>query len=452
MINKIFKTPIPSWVLLLFVALVIIGLGIFINHYSTKAQNYDLFITDSEGKSHKFEYGVWPALENAEFFGAVKKKLISDRVDFVESDLSAMKLRVYKLGVMALEVNILSKGKEGSWWETPAGIYRIQSKEKSHFSSFGGVYMPWSMAFQGNFFIHGWPYYPGGEPVAKGYSGGCIRLSSDDAKAVFDLVEIGTPVLVFEQDFSSDNFKYNFKIPEISAKAYLAADLRNNFVFLEKSTKEQLPVASLTKLVTAAVATEYINLEKEITVDKNMIATTSLPRLKIGQRISAFNLLYPLLMESSNEAALAISGFMGKDRFVELMNEKARALGMENTAFIDPAGRNAGNVSTPEDLFNFAKYLYNNRRFILKTSAGKLDWSIYGSSIFPDLKNFNVFANDPDFVGGKVGETIEAKQTILSIFELDLGGEKRPIAIIVLGSDDNTKDAREILGYIKGNY
>ena len=353
---------------------------------------------------------------------------------------------------MALEVNILSKGKEGSWWETPAGIYRIQSKEKSHFSSFGGVYMPWSMAFQGNFFIHGWPYYPGGEPVAKGYSGGCIRLSSDDAKAVFDLVEIGTPVLVFEQDFSSDNFKYNFKIPEISAKAYLAADLRNNFVFLEKSTKEQLPVASLTKLVTAAVATEYINLEKEITVDKNMIATTSLPRLKIGQRISAFNLLYPLLMESSNEAALAISGFMGKDRFVELMNEKARALGMENTAFIDPAGRNAGNVSTPEDLFNFAKYLYNNRRFILKTSAGKLDWSIYGSSIFPDLKNFNVFANDPDFVGGKVGETIEAKQTILSIFELDLGGEKRPIAIIVLGSDDNTKDAREILGYIKGNY
>lgn len=452
MINKIFKTPIPSWVLLLFGAIVIVGLGIFINHYSAKTSNYDLFVADSEGKNHKLEYGAWPALENAEFFGAVKKKLISDRADFVESDLSAMKLRVYKFGVQALEVDILSKGREGSWWETPAGIYRIQSKEKSHFSTFGGVYMPSSMAFQGNFFIHGWPYYPSGKPVAKGYSGGCIRLSNEDAKAVFDLVATGTPVLVFEQDFLGDNFKYNFKVPDVSAKAYLAADLRNNFVFLEKSSKDKLPIASLTKLVTAAVATEYINLEQEIKINENMLATTSLPRLKIGQRISAFNLLYPLLMESSNEAALAIAGFLGEDRFVGLMNEKAKALGMESTVFIDPAGRDFGNVSTAEDLFNLAKYLYNNRRFILKTSAGKLDWSVYGSAIFSDLKNFNVFTGDPDFIGGKVGETIEAKQTILSIFELNLGGEKRPVVIIALSSDDDAKDAREILDYIKGNY
>jgi len=452
MINKIFKTPIPSWILLLFAALVIVGVGIFINHYSAKAPNYDLFVTDSEGKNYKLEHGAWPALANAEFFGAVKKKLISDQTNFIESDLSAMKLRVYKSGVQALEVDILSKGREGSWWETPAGIYRIQSKEKSHFSTFGRVYMPSSMAFQGNFFIHGWPYYPGGEPVAKGYSGGCIRLSNDDAKEVFDLAEVGTPVLVFEQDFSSDDFKYSLKVPDISAKSYLAADLKNNFVFLEKSIKDQLPIASLTKLVTAAVATEYINLEQEITVNKSMMATTSLPRLKVGQRISAFNLLYPLLMESSNEAALAISGFLGKDRFVSLMNEKAKVLGMETTAFIDPAGRDTGNVSTAEDLFNLAKYLYNNRQFILKTSAGKLDWSVYGSTIFQDLKNFNIFTDDLDFIGGKVGETIEAKQTILSIFELDLGGEKRPVVIIVLGSDDNAKDARAILDYIKGNY
>lgn len=452
MVNKIFKTPVPSWVVLLLAALLLVGLGVFLNQYTSGVPNYDLFVTDKGGKQYKLEYGAWPSLANAEFFGAVKSKLISEKADFAESDLSEMKLRVYKGGVQALEVDILSKGREGSWWETPAGIYRIQSKSKSLFSSFGGVYMPWSMPFQGNFLIHGWPYYPGGELVAKGYSGGCIRLSDKDAKAVYNLLEVGTPVLVFEKDFASDNFKYSFKVPNISAKAYLAADLRNNQVFLEKATKDKLPIASLTKLMTATVATEYINLENEITIDKDMIVTTSLPRLKAGERVSAFNLLYPLLLESSNEAALAIAGFLGEKRMVGLMNEKARALGMGDTAFTDPAGREAGNVSMAEDLFNLAKYLYNNRRFILKISSGKLDWSAYGSTVFSDLKNFNVFEDEEGFIGGKVGETSEARQTILSIFELDFRGEKRPIVFIALGSDDNAKDAREMLDYVKRNY
>ncbi|PIP46640.1 MAG: hypothetical protein COX15_00070, partial [Candidatus Colwellbacteria bacterium CG23_combo_of_CG06-09_8_20_14_all_42_19] len=83
----------------------------------------------------------------------------------------------YEKGVFVNEFAILSKGKEGSWWETPAGLYKVQSKEKEHFSSFGRVYQPWSMAFQGNFFIHGWPYYPGGRAVESTYSGGCIRLA-----------------------------------------------------------------------------------------------------------------------------------------------------------------------------------------------------------------------------------------------------------------------------------
>ncbi len=452
MVKKIFNSPIPSWAVMVLVAVLIVGLGFFLNRFGKITYDYDLIFKDVLGSEERFEYGSWPALSNAEFFKTVKEKFIDEKADFIEGDLSDMVLKVYKKGALAKEVKILSKGKEGSWWETPAGVYKIQSKEKNHFSSFGEVYMPYSMAFQGNFFIHGWPYYPGGEPVAEGYSGGCIRLSDKDAQQVYDLVEIGTPVLVFEKDFLKDDFSYDFEIPGITSQAYLAADLRNNFVFLEKNSSKKMPIASITKLMTAIVSTEYINLDREVVISNSMKATTSLPRLKTGQSISAYNLLFPLLEESSNEAAAALASFLGKVRFVDLMNVKSISLGMNDTHFADTSGAHEDNVSTAEDLFALSKYLYNNRSFILKLSAGKLTWSAYGTSEFQNLKNLNVFGNDPDFAGGKVGMSTAAKQTIVSIFNLKLKEEERPVVIIVLGSEDNAGDARKILDYIKNYY
>lgn len=452
MVKKIFNSPIPSWVLLVVVAVLILGVGFFLNQFGKISYNYDLVFKNYLGDEQKFEYGSWPALQNAEFFETVKEKFIDEKADFVEGDLSAMVLRVYKKGVPVHEVKILSKGREGSWWETPAGVYKIQTKEKNHFSSFGGVYMPYSMAFQGNFFIHGWPYYPGGEQVAEGYSGGCIRLSDADAESVFNLVETGTPVLVFEKDFARDDFSYNFEVPGITAQAYLAADLGNNFVFLEKNSSQELPIASITKLMTAIVSTEYINLDREAVIDSTMRATTSIPRLKNGESISAYNLLFPLLEESSNEAAAALASFLGRNRFVDLMNIKAASLGMEATHFADVSGAHEENVSTAEDLFALSKYLYNNRSFILKLSAGKLEWSVYGAAPFRDIKNLNVFYEDEDFVGGKVGMSTAAKQTIVSIFDLKLKKGRRPVVIVVLGSENNAEDAAKILEYIRKYY
>ena len=50
--------------------------------------------------------------------------------------------------------------------------------------------------FDGNYFIHGWPYYPDGTSVAKGYSGGCIRLSTEDAEELYGLVDIDMPIII----------------------------------------------------------------------------------------------------------------------------------------------------------------------------------------------------------------------------------------------------------------
>lgn len=449
-----FRVPRPKSISLRQAAPVLISILLIAGAWfynQNKNDQYTIFLPES-GKTVTLEYGSWPALEDANFFSEVKAAFINEGTDFIESDLSEMKLRVYKDGKLSGEVPIASKGREGSWWETPAGLYKIQGKEENHFSSFGQVYMPWSMPFQGNFFIHGWPYYPNGESVPQSYSGGCIRLSTEDAKEVFSLAEVGMPVLVHEHDFASDDFDYELFGESISANNYLAADLGSNFVFAEKEAGQVVPIASVTKLMTAVIATEYINIEREVTITEGMLTQTSLPRLQAGQRVSVFNLLFPLLMESSNEAGTAIASILGSNRFVELMNTKAEAIGMRSTHFADPNGISPENTSSAEDLFLLAKYLYNNRSFVLDMSNGGANQSVYGKPIWQGLRNFNVFDDDEDFVGGKVGMTQAAGETILSVFKIEKAGQERPVVVIALGSENRAAAAAALINYVRSNY
>lgn len=453
MLRKIFGFRIP-FVAVFFLLAIAIGASLFFaNAFRTNVVRYDVFLAGNTTTTPQpFGYGSWPALANADFFRQVKKQFIAERATFIEADLSAMRLRVYKKGETEIDAPILSKGREGSWWETPAGLYKIETKTKNHFSSFGRVYQPWSMAFQGNFFIHGWPYYPDGTPVKSTYSGGCVRLSTEDAKKVFETAAVGTPVLVYAEDFTTDDFRHELKIPPIGAKSFLVADLRSNYVFAERAASETRPIASLTKLMTALVAIEYMNIERELIVPPGALVSTTRPRLRAGQRFTVYDLLYPLLLESSNEAAEALAAVLGRERFIGLMNEKARSLGMVRTRFTDPSGKDPKNVSSVEDLFLLAKYLYHNRSFILRLTTGKLDGGLYGPPKFRDLKNYNVFETHPDFVGGKIGKTDEAAETILSIFRVPFNRSERPVVIIVLGSDQNGEDANTLLSWLTSRY
>ncbi|MEK7110706.1 MAG: L,D-transpeptidase family protein [Patescibacteria group bacterium] len=444
------NVPLLYVVLLLIVA---VGGAIFaIARFGDTIYRYQVLLEDRNAVTRELRFGSWPALANPDFFREVKEKFIAGKISFIEDDLSAMRLTFYREGAPVETFPILTKGREGSWWETPAGLYKIDGKKENHFSAFAGVYLPWSLPFQGNFFIHGWPYYPGGEPVRSTYSGGCIRLSTDDAKKLYDLVTLGTPVLVFEKDFAADNLAYEVRLPEISAKEYLVADLKSNFVLLGKATRESAPIASLTKLVTALAAAEYINLDNTVTITDEMLVPTSKPRLVAGENISAFNLLYPLLLESSNEAAITLAANLGQGRFVALMNDKARSLGMTQTTFVDPSGSGAGNVSTVEDLFALLRSIYNNRSFILQLTTGRLDNSVYGRPAFNDLGNFNVFGNYPEFLGGKMGVSESAGETMATIWNVIISGETRPLAVVVLGSREAAQDTETLVNHVRATY
>ena len=264
-----------------------------------------------------------------------------------------MKLTLYGDDSQTIkEYPILSEGKPGSSWETPTGEYKVNFKHKEHFSSIGYVWMPWSIQFYGNFFIHGWSYYSGGAPVPEGYSRGCVRLSTEDAKEVFKFAE--SDMTIFVYDAEGKFFSYrppvklaNIKPPkDISASSFFAADLESGDIFLEQKAEAKLPIASLTKLMTAVVASEAIFYERAITINQSIIQTYGdSGNLKIGETLSFNDLLYPLLMESSNDAAKTISVMSyGEKTFVDLINKKASALGMKNSSFADALGVSSENV------------------------------------------------------------------------------------------------------------
>ncbi|MFA7309360.1 MAG: L,D-transpeptidase family protein [Candidatus Paceibacterota bacterium] len=462
-VQEVFETTSPAtsqaprkYVRVVTVAAALFFLGIFgafAYQYLQPPVVYSISLPQNNASStSSLAYGALAALSDPDYYAQVKNTFTNEHTSFIDADLTQMTLTVYVNGTSTLTVPILAKGKVGSWWETPAGIYQIQSKEKNHFSSFGGVYQPWSLDFQGNFFIHGWPYYPDGTPVSTSYSGGCIRLSTGDAEKVYELASVGMPVIVYNAERQPDSFSYQLKAPSVSANEYLVADVTNGTVLASKNASVAAPIASISKLVSALAATEYINLDKTIVVPQSAIVYTSVPRLRAGADVRAYDLLLLMLQESSNEAAETLASSHGRMQFVDYMNDKAKAINLGHTVFSDPSGAK-GDYSTPEDLFTLLRYIYDNRRFVFDITAGKLSGSAYGAPEFKNIQNFNTVKNAPaQLIGGKIGQTNEASETYAGVFSVMVGNVERQIAVIVLGSNDATGDVRKFLGFVHGLY
>jgi hypothetical protein len=133
-------SEVPTAVTITLIALVVVIFATSFFFFRNKTLSYNINLpTVHEPNQVAFSYGEQPELSNPDFFGKVKQQFIDGKASFIEADLSAMILRVYKDGNLSLEVPINSKGREGSWWETPAGLYKISSKEDKHFAGHRAV-------------------------------------------------------------------------------------------------------------------------------------------------------------------------------------------------------------------------------------------------------------------------------------------------------------------------
>ena len=236
--------------------------------------------------------------------------------------------------------------------------------------------------------------------------------------------------------------------PRVSARAFLVGDLNTGEVVLAKSQDQKYPVASVSKLMTALIASEMNGRDETAQVSKKAVATAGTNgELRTGEKIKISDLLYPLLLESSNDAAEALAEHFDRDSFIAKMNLQAEKLKMENTAYEDPSGLSINNQSTVSDMFKLAGYLWQNKQDLLEItekrsySNKKHNWS-----------NISQFLGKEGYEGGKSGYTDEAKQTAVSVFSLSLGESgTRPIAITLLQSPDRRRDVENILKYLQKN-
>ena len=450
---------------ILFIVLVLLLLGALFLSYFLYIKNSDLkndierqkeeYQLKKEALQNSFIDGNISAVSDEKTYFDTKKRLEDSGVDFIDVDLAKMKISLYENGREKSVFDVLTKGREGSWWETPTGEYSVISKSTNHFSSIGNVWMPWSIQFYGNFFIHGWPYHKNGTPVPESYSGGCVRLSSDDAKEIYEFSSRAMPILIYESQPSSTisvilPISQDLTPPQISGESAIIAELDSGEMLLNKNADMTYSIASITKLMTAVVGSELIYLERGIVISYPMMrdAIQSFP-LEVGNEYKAFDLLYPMLMQSSNGSSVALSSFIGEGWFISQMNEKAKTLGMKSTVFTDTSGVDSGNISTLKDIARLAKYITEKRSFIFDITKGK-KLSVFSEGELSGIKNFNEFANDPRLIGMKNGKTNEAGETILTVWNLKTNkGESHRIVIGVLKSVDREKDTTTLLSWLE---
>lgn len=366
---------------------------------------------------------------------------------FIAADLTKMKLYLYQDGTSTATYQILTKGKPGSAYETPAGSYTIQTKETDHLNKAEAVHMPYSMEFYGNYFIHGWPVYVSGKPVASTYSGGCIRLSTLDAAKVFAFADTGVNVFVYDTGSATTTSSIpiaSIPIPDVSAGAYLVADVDTGDIYAEHDATSQRPIASVTKLMTTLVANETIMFDQKITVPHGKLKDTLVATDTVPETFAVGDLLYPLLMESNNNIADTLAQHYGTDSFVVRMNEQAKALNMASTTYVDASGVSRNNVSTTEDLYRLAVYLANKKSFVWNITRTPEKTIVADDHSQYTYENFNEFSNLATFIGGKVGHTAAAKDTMVSVFNVPLASGNHRVAIVVLGSLNFTTDTKAL--------
>jgi D-alanyl-D-alanine carboxypeptidase len=228
---------------------------------------------------------------------------------------------------------------------------------------------------------------------------------------------------------------------KVTAIAYRVIDLDRNTVLLEKNEEKLLPIASVTKLVTAVIAKKFINKNQYISISEKALSTYGNEAwFREGEKMKLDELLYPLLMVSSNDASEVLAGayYKGRNAFIKEMNTWVYSIGAYHTYFADPSGLSSKNVSTVKDLGIIAKWILDNEPELF-------DITLLKSKIVRTHTWINPthFLNLTSYVGGKNGYIPASNRTSIALFRL--GIKKTLYATILLGSSARDSDILDLL-------
>jgi serine-type D-Ala-D-Ala carboxypeptidase (penicillin-binding protein 5/6) len=226
--------------------------------------------------------------------------------------------------------------------------------------------------------------------------------------------------------------------PTVDARAFTVVNAADGTVLASSNAHAQLPVASITKLMTVIVALQHLRPGDvvKVTAQAARVGEESIP-LRAGQVVSVHDLLEGALIQSANDAADALAaGASGGDipRFVEWMNEEAKTLGLTDTHFVRPDGLDApGHVSSARDVAVLAQVAMHSQVIsdIVRKRTDSIEDGAFVLHTWNDL--LGVF---PGLVGVKTGHTDDAGWC-------EVAAARRPgytIYAVILGSP--TRDAR----------
>lgn len=239
------------------------------------------------------------------------------------------------------------------------------------------------------------------------------------------------------------------KNPVISARSAIIYDLTTERLLYSKNIKTRLPIASLTKIMTALITLEYEDIDKSVIISSNAsrIGENSMG-LSEGEVISIKELLYGLILPSGNDAAeaLAEGSNMGRSAFLSKMNSKAEELGAVDTHFTNPSGLegDGDQYSTAYDLLLITRYALQNETF--KRLVSDVEYSIAASryhKAFYLYNDTNLLTSYPGVKGVKTGFTDEAGLCLVTY--LDYEGHQ--IIGVILNSQNRRQEMKELLDY-----
>ena len=241
---------------------------------------------------------------------------------------------------------------------------------------------------------------------------------------------------------------------QLNSKIALIYDRASGRIVFEKNGNKQTPMASTTKIMTAIIVLENTNLKDVVKVDaKSATIGGSRLGLKKDDKITVNDLLYGLMLRSGNDAASALAIYVGGSiqNFAELMNNKAKELGLVNTHFVVPHGLdNEGHYTTAYELAKITDYALENDSFKKIVSTSSTSINING--IPKTITNTNKLLNSVSGVYGvKTGFTNGAGRCLVTACKKN----NMDFITVIIGADTTairTEDTKKLIKYVEEKF
>ena len=264
--------------------------------------------------------------------------------------------------------------------------------------------------------------------------------------------------LIFAFFICSNIYAAEITQPKIAAQGAILMDARTGRVLWEHNSQTPMAMASTTKIMTAIIALENGNLTDTVTVSKRAASAPEVNmNLTTGEELTLEALLYALMLQSYNDAAVAIAEHIGGDveTFCAMMTEKAKELGAKDTIFETPNGLDAGDHhSTAYDMALITQYALKNEKFMDIINTPRL--SIHTNKRTCDLYNKNRLLTEYSGANGvKTGFTGKAGQCFVGAAQR---GDMQLISVVLasgwgdVGKEQKWIDSKRLLDYGFDNY